>query len=54
MKRNPTLSEKKLLTRVGLTPNDWLVCRHSETGITLKHKYTGQRKEIPLSIAKKS
>lgn len=54
MKRNPTLNEKKLLTRIGLTPGDWLVCRHSDTGIMLKHKYTGQRKVIPLSIAKKS
>ncbi len=50
MKRNPTLSEKKLLAKLGIVPGEWLVCKHTEKGITLKHKYTGQRKVIPASL----
>ena len=50
MKRNPTLSEKKLLSKLGISPDDWLVCKHTDTGITLRHKYTGQRKTIPASL----
>jgi len=50
MKRNPTLSEKKQLAKVGIIPEDWLVIKHNITGITLKHRHTGQRKVIPASL----
>ena len=53
MKRNPTLNEKKLMQRLGIVPGDWLVIKHTELGITLKHKYTGQRKTIPASLTGK-
>ena len=53
MKRNPTLGEKKLLQKLGRVPDDWLVCKHTDLGITLKHKYTGQRKTIPASLTGK-
>lgn len=52
MKRNPTLNEKKQLAKVGLVPDDWLVCKHNNTGITLRHKFTGQRKVVPASLIK--
>ncbi|MBQ3370077.1 MAG: hypothetical protein IJG48_03540 [Mogibacterium sp.] len=50
MKRNPTLNEKKLMVKLGIVPSDWLVCKHNDFGITLKHKHTGQRKVIPASL----
>ena len=53
MKRNPTLNEKKLMEKLGIVPGEWLVCKHTDFGITLRHKYTGQRKTIPASLAGK-
>jgi len=50
MKRNPTLSEKKQLAKVGIIPEDWLVIKNCGAGLTLKHKYTGQRKVVPASL----
>ena len=50
MKRNPTLEEKKQLAGIGIKHEDWLVCKHNAAGISLKHKHTGQRKEIPASL----
>lgn len=50
MKRNPTLEEKKQLTRLGINPENWLVCKHTHEQMTLKHKTMDVRKIIPASL----
>lgn len=52
MKRNPTLSEKKQLRALGMSPADWLVRKNCAEGMTVEHKHTGQKKIIPRALMK--
>jgi len=52
MKRNPTLIEKKQLSRLGLDPSVWLIRKNTLSKVELEHKHTGQRKQVPKSQMK--
>lgn len=52
MKRNPTLEEKKIMSRLGLNPGDWLVKKHCSDGMHLLNKFTGTKKVIPPDLSK--
>lgn len=52
MKRNPTLEEKKQLSRLGLKPEEWLICKKTPEIMAIKHKHTGLNKIIPASLLK--
>ena len=50
MKRNPTLIEKQLLSRLGMNPGEWLVRKDAPEGLHIQNKHTGTKKIIPKGL----
>lgn len=46
--KNPTVSQKKVLARLGLNPNEWLIARWNLNNVVLRHKVTQEIRNISL------
>lgn len=45
--KKPTRSQKLLLKKRCLNPENWLVCRATQEGLTIEHRHTGRIKVLP-------
>ncbi|WP_200886095.1 DUF6906 family protein [Heyndrickxia ginsengihumi] len=46
--KNPTRSEKQLISQNRLNPENWLVCKRHNNMLTLVHRETSSTRQIPM------
>lgn len=44
--KNPTVRQKKLISKMGLACENWLVERETDTELVIVHRNTGQSRTI--------
>lgn len=45
--KRPTKSQKKLLSSLGIQPDDWLISKNTSTETVVVHRLTGCTRTIP-------
>lgn len=45
--KRPTKSQKKLLSSLGIHPDDWLISKNTSTEMIIVHRFTERTRSIP-------
>ena len=44
--KNPTVAQKRLLKKLGLVPENWLIVKHTPDYLTVQHRVGGEVRSI--------